>query len=114
MMAPDGTAPHRPSWRGLVIERRSETVVVTIEGLVDGRGAEWLDAILRDLVEGQGNRSVTVDLAEAHVGDPAVVAVLAGFLARADGQARRFVVHHPPASGTEILRSSSLESVGRP
>jgi anti-anti-sigma factor len=59
---PDATpAPHF----SIVIGRRLGTVVVTVHGELDMTRAGNLGTILGDLIDGQGNLSVVVDLHDA-------------------------------------------------
>ncbi len=60
----------------VAISRTSTTVVVTVAGCLDAASARVLDGLLRDLIVGQGNLSLTVDLRDASVVDPASLAVI--------------------------------------
>ncbi|HWI04522.1 MAG TPA: hypothetical protein VNT52_11985, partial [Acidimicrobiales bacterium] len=55
---------------GIVVSRYQGTVVVSIHGDLDGPRAADLDYMLADLIDGQGNRSVIVDLRDATAMDP--------------------------------------------
>ena len=55
------------------IRRELATVVVTLEGLLDERTSPVLAELLRDLVEGQGNLSVTVDARGLSLSDPSLI-----------------------------------------
>lgn len=50
----------------LIVSRTLGTVVVTLHGQVDGSISSLLAAVLRDLIEGQGNQSIVVDLSDLH------------------------------------------------
>ncbi|HEX3620986.1 MAG TPA: STAS domain-containing protein [Acidimicrobiales bacterium] len=53
-------------------------VIVSVEGALDGASAPQLRDRLRDLIEGQGNRHLVLDLARTTRVDPAGLAVLVG------------------------------------
>jgi anti-anti-sigma regulatory factor len=54
----------------IAVARSAGTVVVTIRGLLDAEASKNLGSILADLIDGQGNMSIVVDLREASAGDP--------------------------------------------
>jgi anti-anti-sigma regulatory factor len=58
------------------ISREPETVVVTLEGLLDEDSSPALVELLWDLVVGQGNLSVTVDTRRVTLSNPALICVL--------------------------------------
>lgn len=72
--------PNRPS---LVVCRCDGTVVVTLGGKLDAAAAELLELVLTDLVEGQGNRAVEIDLEEDCVLGPEALWVMRGMAERA-------------------------------
>ena len=57
----------RPS---IAIARSAGTVVVTVRGELDTAQSKHLGGILADLIDGQGNMSIVVDLHEARATDP--------------------------------------------
>lgn len=60
-----GTVPARLSRPSLSVGRELGTVVVAVRGRLDARIAHTLERVLGDLIEGQGNVRVVVDLSEA-------------------------------------------------
>lgn len=54
----------------IAIARSAGTVVVTLRGELDAEMSKHLGGILADLIDGQGNMSIVVDLREASAGDP--------------------------------------------
>jgi anti-anti-sigma regulatory factor len=54
----------------IAVARSAGTVVVTIRGHIDAQASQHLGSILADLIDGQGNMSVLVDLREAGATDP--------------------------------------------
>ena len=101
--------PTQPSAQTVVIGRTSGTVVVKVTGVLDGDGADWLHTILHDLVDGQGNQSVAVNLSEADVVHDSVAAVLTVFSERAVARGGRLAVHDPPPSVSEHLRRAGIQ-----
>ncbi len=51
----------------LAVGREFGTVLVTVAGLLDAGGCRILEGLVADLIDGQGNRTVTVDLSGADV-----------------------------------------------
>lgn len=60
-----GTVPTGSSRPSLTVGRELGTVVVAVRGRLDARIAHTLERVLGDLIEGQGNVRVVVDLSEA-------------------------------------------------
>ena len=52
------------------VARSAGAVVVTVRGELDAERSKHLGGILADLIDGQGNMSIVVDLHEASAGDP--------------------------------------------
>lgn len=66
-----------PSRRaGVSISRADGTVLLALRGVVDGATAGWLEHVLDDLVEGQGNRTVAVDVRRVAAVDTSVLDLL--------------------------------------
>ena len=62
----------------LVIRRRQGTVEITVSGVLDTLGCELLAGALRDLVDGQGNLDVIVDVTDLdRIDGPALEAIAA-------------------------------------
>lgn len=77
----------------LTIGRVPGAVVVTVEGDVDLAAGEVVDAVLTDLIEGQGNGTVTLDLTLAALDTEASVLLDAAAARRAG-----------PCGGTLVVR----------
>lgn len=94
----------------LVVGRTFGTVSVNIDGELDEDGCQLLELLLADLIVGQGNRTVAVDLAKATIAPGA----LAPFLAAAHWAARfstRFVLQGVPSEAQEALRAGGLSDL---
>ncbi|MGH9156921.1 MAG: STAS domain-containing protein [Acidimicrobiales bacterium] len=73
-----------PSARfSIAISRALGTVVVTVHGDLDVPGAGHLSSVLADLIDGQGNLAVMIDLHDASAVDASGVSVLASAAERA-------------------------------
>ena len=60
------------------ISRSSSTVIVTLHGALDAHAAPRLRPLLLDLIDGQGNLDLVIDLRDVAVIDPAGIGVLIG------------------------------------
>ena len=103
--APERRPP--PSGFSVVIGRALGTVVVTVHGTLDGRAAPPLEALLRDLVDNQGNRAVAIDLRAASGAHPAVVDMLVALTTSARGRGSSLWVHEPPEEFYASVRASA-------
>lgn len=97
----------------MFVSRFQGTVVVSVHGDLDGPRADDLGYLLTDLIDGQGNRSLIVDLRDATAVDPARLSVFTV----ADAQARRrgatLQLRYAPEPLDEALRRHGLgPSVG--
>jgi anti-anti-sigma regulatory factor len=109
-------APGAQSPAEIVVGRYQGTVMVTVHGELDRSKADHLRLLLTDLIDGQGNVSVVIDLqdATAHADDPDGIELFAQETTRAHRHHAVVVVAEPsdyssfdvPAQG----RSSSRES----
>ena len=88
----------------VVVRRGHGSVVVTVEGELDLAGCRRLEGVLTDLIEGQGNVTVAVDLGKAVVEPRALVVFI-----EAARQARRlgtkFILKEPPPETHDALES---------
>ncbi|MDQ6726830.1 MAG: hypothetical protein M3066_11785, partial [Actinomycetota bacterium] len=75
----------------VVVSRVSGTVLVTVNGDLGPVGADLLEDVLIDLIDGQGNGTVSVDLSGAVV-EPRIRKVFVAAAARARGRRTRFVL----------------------
>jgi len=88
----------------LVVGRHIGMVVVTVTGDLDHAGCQVLEAVLTDLIEGQGNLTVAVDLGKATIEPEALWVFIV-----AAGQARRrgatLVLQGAPANTQAALQA---------
>jgi hypothetical protein len=100
----DDTRPWASACR-ISVRRTLGRVVVSVRGELDRPGVGVLDGVLTDLIDGQGNLDVVVDLSGAGWCDPLTLVAFE----RAAEQARRhrghFTVHR--ARGAPALSQSS-------
>jgi hypothetical protein len=83
-------------------------VVVTVHGEIEPLGCELLEGVLMtDLIDGQGNLLVAVDLAQAVV-EPEAMAVFTAAAQRARRRGTKFALDEPPTGTRTALRSAGL------
>jgi len=113
--SPDPAVPARPDRSDIVIGRFQRAVVVTVHGELDCPRAAHLGFILADLIDGQGNLSLLVDLHDATATDADRVTVLAEAAERARRRGGAVTLSQPPALLHEALRNLGLDHlVGTP
>lgn len=106
-------APGAQSPPEIVVGRYQGTVMVTVHGELDPSKAAHLRLLLTDLIDGQGNVSVIVDLqdATAHADDPGGIEQFAQEAKRAHRRHAVVVVAEPSDSSicepADQARSSS-------
>ena len=93
----------------LVFSRSLGKVVVHIQGSLDANTAPALKARLADIIDGQGNRQVVLDLRQMTGVDVAGLMVLADALKRMEDYAGELLLSGPTASVEEQLRAVGLE-----
>ena len=100
-------APAAESPTGVVVGRYQGTVMVTVHGALEPPKVAHLRLLLSDLIEGQGNVSVVVDLQDATppADDPGGVEVFADETTSTHGL-HAVVVFAPPASEFSPGRAS--------
>ena len=110
-----GGGGHRTGVRGpvptvdsVVIGRFRGTVVVTLHGDVDLRTSAALAGALHDLIDGQGNLAVVVDLRDVPRIDPSGVEVLAGAADRIAGRGGQLRLGGPAGAVFDALALSGL------
>jgi anti-anti-sigma factor len=91
----------------LVVGRCLGTVVVTVDGELDVPGCERLRGVLSDLIEGQGNRAVAVDLTKAIV-EPNALDVFIEAAHQSRRQGTKFILKEPPTDTHEALHSAGF------
>lgn len=94
----------------LVVGRYMGTVIVTLHGELHLRASVYLAGVLRDLIDGQGNLAVVVDLADVDGIDRSGLDVLASAADRTAG--RGGVLRLGGATG-EVFDALSLAGMGR-
>jgi len=94
----------------LVVGRYMGTVIVTLHGELHRRASVYLAGVLRDLIDGQGNLAVVVDLADVDGIDRSGLDVLASAAASTAG--RGGVLRLGGATG-EVFDALSLAGMGR-
>lgn len=94
----------------LVVGRGLGTVVVTVDGELDVPGCERLRGVLSDLIEGQGNRAVAVDLTKAIV-EPNALDVFIEAAHQSRRQGTKFILNEPPTDTQEALHSAGFDNL---
>jgi anti-anti-sigma factor len=85
-------------------------VVVTVDGELIPSECERLQNVLTDLIDGQGNRTVVVDLGKAVV-EPEALAVFVDAARQARRRGTRFVLNEPPPDTHEALQSGGFDDL---
>ncbi len=98
-----------PARSNIVIRRFLGTVVVTVHGELDIARAGQLGRILADLIDGQGNLSVTVDLHEATASDADSLSVFVEAAERARRRGGKVTLNDPPAPLQEALQLRGVD-----
>lgn len=104
---PPPTSPLVASSR-LVVSRAHGTVVVSLHGDLDRSGLPYLAAVLDDLIEGQGNHRVTVDLGELRRMDRTAVEVLVVAAHKIGRRGGCLGLARPSADLVEVLTDAGL------
>ena len=95
----------------LVFGRALGKVIVCIHGSVDAKTAPELRHRLADLIDGQGNRQLVLELsATTHV-DPAGLSVFVDAHKRMQRIAGELVFSSPPPKVLDAFRSSGLDKI---
>ena len=106
--APLVTGP-APAPSSIVIRRFLGTVVVTVQGPLDITRAGQLGDILADLIDGQGNLSVTVDLHDATASDADCLSVFVEAAERARRRGGKVRLNDPPEPIQEALQLRGVD-----
>jgi anti-anti-sigma factor len=93
---------------GIVVGRDQATVVVTVHGELDPPRAAQLGQVLADLIDGQGNLSLAVDLHDAIAAD-APLSVFADAADRTRRHGGAITLSRPPALLHQALREAGLD-----
>ena len=94
---------------GIIVSRYQGTVVLAIHGDIDGPRAGDLGYLLADLIDGQGNRSVIVDLRDATAIDRKWLSVFDDAAARAGRRGAALTLKDAPAEFDAALRRRGLD-----
>ena len=93
----------------IAVARSAGTVVVTVRGELDAVKSQHLGGILADLIDGQGNMSVLVDLHEASARDPDCLWMLTEAAERAHRRGATMRLQAAPAEVTSALQLRGLD-----
>ena len=93
----------------IVIGRYQGTVLVTVHGELDIARAAHLGRVLADLIDGQGNLSVVVDLHDATAVDADSLSVFAEAAERAHRRGGTMRLSEPPAALHRALELRGLD-----
>jgi anti-anti-sigma factor len=92
----------------LAIARAMGVVVVTAHGPLDAANGAVLKSVLADLIEGQGNMNVIVDLHDVAVVDPSSLGVLVASAASAASRGGGLTLSDPCEAVAADLETSGL------
>lgn len=92
----------------MVVGRYQATVVVTVHGELDRTRAAQLGHVLADLIDGQGNLSLVVDLHDATAADTKALSVFADAAERARAHGGAIRLSRPPPLLHRALRDAGL------
>ncbi len=92
----------------LDFSRRGRSVTVAVRGEVDGASSAVLRGLLLDIVDGQGNLSVALDLSEMTFIDSSGLAMLMEMHGRAVERGGTFVLRNPRPSTTKVFEIVGL------
>lgn len=95
----------------LVFGRALGKVVVSINGPLDARTGRELRDRLRDLIDGQGNRHVVLDLRGTTLVDPAGLTAFVDAHKRMQRIAGELVFSGPPPDVVRAFRSAELDKI---
>lgn len=107
--ASGGRGPLTPNL-SLVVGRALGTVVVTVDGELNLESCQLLESLLSDLIEGQGNLAVAVDLTRATI-EPEAVSLFVEAARRAGRHGTKLVLKALPADAHDALRSGGLSDL---
>ncbi len=105
-----GPSDRRSSTRrsSIVVGRYLGTVVVTVHGVLDLTRASHLGNILADLIDGQGNLSIVVDLQDATATDADSLSVFTEAAERARRRGGTMRLNEPPTPLYQALELRGL------
>lgn len=103
-------AESAPARASIVVSRNRGTVVVTVHGKLDLPRAGDLGAMLADLIDGQGNLSVVVDLHDATASEADCLWVFTEAAERARRHGGMIKVTEPPPPLYSALQLRGLDN----
>jgi anti-anti-sigma factor len=113
--APTGHADAHPAPAlRFAVSRALGTVVVTAHGDLAGPGGHGLAAVLGDLVDGQGNLSLVVDLGDVGRIDDDAAGILAAAAGRVHRRGGTFRLHRPCPAVAGVLRRTGTSAFSSP
>ncbi len=89
--------------RSISVRRAQGRVVVSVHGDLDGQRAAILEQVLSDLIDGQGNLDVLVDLRDAALADPVALDALRGAAEQARRRNAAFAFRAPAGLAARAL-----------
>ena len=95
----------------LDFSRQGRAVTVAVRGEVDGASTAVLSGLLLDIVEGQGNLSVALDLSEMTFIDSSGLSMLLDMHRRAVERGGTFVLHNPRPSTARVFEIAGLTRI---
>ena len=101
-----------PAFR-IVVGRALGTVLVTVHGDLDPPAVAQLESVLVDLIDGQGNMAVAVDLHDARAADASCLSMFTGAAERATGRGGSLTLTDPPEILYEALILRGLGALVR-
>ena len=113
-MVGGGSDKVRSAHFSIAIGRALGTVVVTVHGELDGPGARHLGSVLADIIDGQGNLAVVVDLHDTIASDTSGLSVLAAASERASRHGGVLSLSDPPDALYQALVPMGLDRFVRP
>ena len=91
--------------------RRGRHVTVAVSGEVDRQSSGVLRTLLLDVVDGQGNLSVALDVSGMTSIDSAGLALLLEMHGRAVQRGGSFVLHNVPPAGARSMEAAGLRCI---
>lgn len=95
----------------VLTRRAAQDVVVSIEGELDAATAPPLRAILSDLIDGQGNLSVVLDLSAMTFVDSIGLGVFAGAAKRLRARGGELVLAAPSSSTLRLFAVTGIDGL---
>lgn len=93
------------------VSRIDGRVLVEVGGELDVYSSPHLRSTLLDLIDGQGNMALVIDLAELEFIDSTGLGVLITAMRHSQAHGGEIVLRHPTRSTRRLLRVSGMEKV---